>query len=92
MDHAPYKISVGPEKPAGRRVLIRKRAVQKNIPLIFIDPCYKWCAGRNRLTGKFKGTYLVFDYDVVAHIHTARSALPADKHHQNSLKTAIVHL
>jgi hypothetical protein len=27
----------------------------------------------------------VFDYDIVAHIHTARSALPADKHHQNSL-------
>jgi hypothetical protein len=27
----------------------------------------------------------VFDYDVVAHTHATRSALPAVKHHQNSL-------
>jgi hypothetical protein len=27
----------------------------------------------------------VVDYDVVAHIHAARSTLPAGKHHQNSL-------
>jgi len=92
MDHAPNKISIGPEKPAGSRVLIRKCVVQKDLMLIVIDTGDERCAGRNRLTGKFKGTYLVFDYDVVTHIHTARSALPADKHHQNSLKTAIVHL
>jgi hypothetical protein len=92
MDHAPYKISIGPEKPAGSRVLIRKCVVQKDLMLIVIDTGDERCAGRNRLTGKFKGTYLVFDYDIVAHMHTARSALSADKHHQNSLKTAIVHL
>jgi hypothetical protein len=85
MDNAPYKISIGTEKPAGSRVLIRKCMVQKDVMLIFIDTGNKGCAGRNRLAGKFKGTYLVFDYDVVAHIHTTHSALSAGKHHQNSL-------
>jgi hypothetical protein len=85
MDHAPYKISIGPEKPAGSRVLIRKCVVQKDLMLIVIDTGDEHCAGRNRLACKFKGTYLVFDYDVVSHIHAACSALPAVKHHQTSL-------
>ena len=85
MDHAPDKISIGPEKPAGSRVLIRKGVVQKDLMLVVIDTGDERCAGRNRLAGKFKGTYLVVDYDVVAHIHAARSTLPAGKHHQNSL-------
>lgn len=86
MDHAPDKISLRPEKPAGSRVLIRKRVVQKDLMLIIINSGDERCSGRNRLAGKFKGTYLVFDYDIVTHIHTARSALPAGKHHQNSLR------
>jgi hypothetical protein len=81
MDHAPYKISLRPEKPAGSRVLIRKGVVQKDLILIIIDTGDERCTGRNRLAGKFKGTYLVFDYDIVPHIHAARSALPAVKHH-----------
>jgi len=54
--------------------------------LILVDSGDKLCAGRNRLASKLKGTYLVFDYDVVTHMHTARSALPAGKHHQDSLR------
>jgi hypothetical protein len=85
MDHAPYEIPIGPEKPACSRVLIRKCVVKKELMLIIIDTGDKRCAGRHRFTRKFKGTYLVFDYNVVAHIHTTRPALPAGKHHQNSL-------
>jgi hypothetical protein len=58
--------------------------VQKNHPLVVIDPGDEWCAGRNRFAGKFKGAYLVFDHDIVAHVHTACSTLPAGKHHQDS--------
>jgi hypothetical protein len=71
MDYTPYKISIRPEKPAGSRVVILKCAVQKDLMLIIINPGDKWCTGGNRLARKFKGTYLVFNYDVVAHIHTA---------------------
>jgi hypothetical protein len=45
MDNAPYKISIGTEKPAGSRVLIRKCMVQKDVMLIFIDTGNKGCAG-----------------------------------------------
>jgi hypothetical protein len=85
MDHAPYLIPIGPEKPACIRVLIRKCVVQKDLMLIISDTGDKWCASRNRFAGKFKWTHLVIDYNVVPHIHTARSALPAGKDHQNSL-------
>jgi hypothetical protein len=85
MDHTSYKIPFGTEKPACSRVLIRKSVVQKELMLIIINTGDKRCACRNRFAGKFKWTYLVFDYNVIAHIHTAGSALPAAKHHQNSL-------
>jgi hypothetical protein len=85
MDYAPNKIPLRPEKPAGSRVLIRKRVVQKDLMLIIINTGNERSTGRDRLAGKFKGTYLMFDYDIVTHIHTARSTLPAGKHHQNSL-------
>ena len=63
---------------------IGKGVVQKNLPLVVIDPCDEWCAGRNGFAGEFKGAHLVFDHDIVAHVHTARTTLPAGKHHQDS--------
>ena len=85
MDRAPYTIPLRPEKPAGSRVLIGKGVVLKNLSFVVVDTGDERCGGRNRLAGKFKGTCLMFDHDMVAHIHAARSALPADKHHQDTL-------
>lgn len=84
VNRAPDTCSIRSEKTAGRRVLIRKCGVEKNFPFIFIDFGDKWCAGRNRFAGKFKRTDLLFDCNIVAHVHATGSALAAGKYHQNS--------
>jgi hypothetical protein len=37
VNRTPYTIPVRPEKPAGRRVLIGKSVILKNLPLVVID-------------------------------------------------------
>ncbi len=65
-------------------MLIRKRVIREDLPLVFVNLRVKLRAGGYRFAGIFERTCLVIDCNIVAHIHATGSALPADENHQNS--------
>jgi hypothetical protein len=73
------EVSVRPEKPARGRVLVRKRGIHKQVPLVFIDLGYKRRARRDRLSRKRKWPELLFDHNIVAQVHATFTALAAGK-------------
>src|SRR5512135_19110 len=71
-------------------MLIRKRVIREDLPLVFVNLRIKLRAGGYRFAGIFERTCLVIDCDIVAHIHATGSTLPADENHQNSPSTEIL--
>jgi hypothetical protein len=81
VDCASDEITVRTQEPARVGVLLRKRNITEDLPLIFIDNSSERGAGRDRFASEFIGTALFFDNNIVTEIHAARPALTAGEGH-----------
>ena len=81
MDGTTEKITVRAEEAAGSRVLFGKGEIGKDRALVLIHFSRERSTGGNRFAGKGKWPRLVFDHDIIAKEHAARTALPAVKGH-----------
>jgi hypothetical protein len=89
VDGAAEKVAIRPEEPACRRVAIGKGEIRKKVPFVLIHFGSKLRAGGDARTRKGKFTGLLFDDDIIAKVHAARSALAAGEGHETFLYSGI---
>jgi len=82
MDSAPQKTPIRPEKGAGAGIPLRKRSIGKYLPFVLINGGGKLRTGGHAFAGKFKGTCLPVDHDVIPQVHAAAPALAAGERHR----------